>query len=252
MHFFILQAWFISLFVRGYKIKLKIPIIKATVIIREIEKVEKHRENVDKTFYRLKGQDSDGAGKVNIELPIPFKGFKPPQVVDITLRTSQTSLAEFRDEAAAIQPTTVGVYRTAATVKGGRRFSFSALVVAGDRNGRVGAGYGRANQVPPAIEKAEKEARRRMREYPLTGRTIPHMVEATYCSSRVRLIPASPGTGIIAGKAVRKVVELAGIADILTKTYGSTNALNVVKATMVALAKLRSLEQVLAIRQTLK
>jgi small subunit ribosomal protein S5 len=149
-------------------------------------------------------------------------------------------MAEFLDEAGAIESTTVGVYRTAATVKGGRRFSFSALVVVGDRSGRVGLGYGKANQVPPAIEKAQKEAKRRMRPYPLTGRTIPHAVTGRFGSCNVRLIPASPGTGVIAGAAVRAPLEMVGIQDCLTKSYGSNNSKNLVKAVMNGLEQLRT------------
>ena len=157
-------------------------------------------------------------------------------------------MAEFIDEAASIESTTVGVYRTAATVKGGRRFSFSAMVVAGDRNGRVGVGYGKANQVPPAIEKAQKEAKRRMREFSLIGRTIPHEVTGTYGACRVRLIPASPGTGVIAGAAVRAPLEMVGIQDCLTKSFGSNNSKNLVKAVVDGLSKLRSREVVEALR----
>jgi small subunit ribosomal protein S5 len=140
------------------------------------------------------------------------------------------------------------VYRTAATVKGGRRFSFSSLVVVGDRNGRVGYGYGKANQVPPAIEKAQKEAKRRMRLFPLQGRTIPHAVTGTYGACSVRLLPASPGTGVIAGAAVRAPLELVGIQDCLTKSYGSTNGKNLVKAVLDGLGKLRSRQQVEELR----
>ena len=133
----------------------------------------------------------------------------------------------------------IAINRSAAVVKGGRRFSFSSLAVVGNGDGLVGIGYGKAKEVPSAVEKSVKDGRKRLMRVVREGTTIPHMVEARYCSSRVRLIPASPGTGVIAGKAVRKVVELAGITDILTKVYGSTNALNVVKATMAALANLR-------------
>jgi small subunit ribosomal protein S5 len=149
-------------------------------------------------------------------------------------------MAEFLDEAAAIESTTVGVYRTAATVKGGRRFSFSALVVVGDRAGSVGIGYGKANQVPPAIEKAQKEARRRMKPYPLVRRTIPHAVEGRFGACRVRLVPASPGTGVIAGAAVRAPLEMLGVQDCLTKSFGSNNGKNLVKAVMNGLEQLRS------------
>lgn len=147
-----------------------------------------------------------------------------------------------------VEDNVIAINRSAAVVKGGRRFSFSALTVVGNREGIVGIGYGKAKEVPSAVEKSVKDGRKNLMRVTRDGTTIPHMVEAAYCASRVRLIPASPGTGIIAGKAVRKVVELAGIADILTKTYGSTNPLNVVKATMVALSQLRSAEHVEAIR----
>ncbi len=151
-------------------------------------------------------------------------------------------MAEFLDGSGGIESTTVGVFRTAATVKGGRRFSFSSLVVVGDRNGRVGAGYGKANQVPPAIEKAQKIAKRNMRPYPMAGRTIPHQVEGRFGACRVRLIPASPGTGVIAGAPVRAVLEMFGLQDCLTKSFGSNNPKNVVKAVLDGLSHLRSRE----------
>jgi small subunit ribosomal protein S5 len=157
-------------------------------------------------------------------------------------------MAEYIDESGGIESTTVGVFRTAATVKGGRRFSFSSLVVVGDRHGRVGAGYGKANQVPPAIEKAQKNARRAMQSYPMQGRTIPHAVEGRFGAARVRLIPASPGTGVIAGASVRAVLEMMGIQDCLTKSLGSNNSKNVVKAVMDGLSQLRSKEDVQALR----
>ncbi|MCA8956678.1 MAG: 30S ribosomal protein S5 [Planctomycetes bacterium] len=141
-----------------------------------------------------------------------------------------------------IEDDTVAINRSAAVVKGGRRFSFSALSVVGNRDGYVGIGYGKAKEVPAAIEKSIKAGRRRLMRVTRVGTTIPHQVEGVFCSSRVRLVPASPGTGIIAGKAVRKILELAGIRDILTKNYGSTNPINVVKATLVALSHLRSKE----------
>lgn len=152
------------------------------------------------------------------------------------------------DDQGTMQSTTVGVYRTAATVKGGRRFSFSSLVVVGDRQGRIGLGYGKANQVPPAIEKAQKEARRKMRPYAMHGSTIPHSVTGRFGAAIVRLIPASPGTGIIAGTAVRAPLELLGIQDCLTKAYGSTNPKNMVKAVFNGLDQLRSKDQVAALR----
>ncbi len=159
-------------------------------------------------------------------------------------------MAELIDETSALESTTVGVYRTAATVKGGRRFSFGALVVVGDRTGRVGVGYGKANMVPPAIEKAQKEARRRMRPYPLQGRTIPHVVTGRFGACVVRLIPASPGTGVIAGAAVRAPLEMLGVQDCLTKSYGSNNPKNLVKAVIKGFEQLRSKEDVGELRGT--
>ncbi len=142
----------------------------------------------------------------------------------------------------------IAINRSAAVVKGGRRFSFSSLAVVGNGDGLVGIGYGKAKEVPSAVEKSVKDGRKKLMRVIRDKTTIPHMVEGVYCASRVRLIPASAGTGVIAGKSVRKVVELAGISDILTKVYGSTNALNVVKATMVALSQLRDKKAIEALR----
>lgn len=136
------------------------------------------------------------------------------------------------------------VYRCATVVKGGRRFSFSALVVVGDRNGQVGIGYGKANEVPSAVEKATKAARRNLIKVNLIGTTIPHQTMAKYGASKVALIPASAGTGVIAGGSVRAVMELAGIKDVLTKAYGSTSPKNLVKAAFLGLRSLRSKEDV--------
>jgi small subunit ribosomal protein S5 len=154
------------------------------------------------------------------------------------------------DEAlsADVEDDVVAINRSAAVVKGGRRFSFSALSVVGNRNGLVGIGYGKGREVPGAIEKSVKDARKQIMRVVRQGTTIPHATEGHFCSTKVRLLPAAPGTGIIAGKAVRKVLERAGITDILTKNYGSTNALNVVKATMMALSKLRSREETASLR----
>ena len=157
-------------------------------------------------------------------------------------------MAELLDESSSIESTTVGINRTSATVKGGRRFSFSALVVVGDRHGRVGLGYGKANQVPQSIEKAQKEAKRKMRAYPLQGQTIPHQVDGRFGACGVRLVPASPGTGITAGSAVRAVLEMFGVKDCLTKCYCSTNKINLVKATIEALSNLRRREEIEALR----
>lgn len=142
----------------------------------------------------------------------------------------------------------VKVNRSAKVVKGGRRFSFSALTVVGNQDGVVGFGFGKAQEIPSAMQKAFKDGRRQLVRVPRVGTTIPHEVEGIYCSSKVRLIPASAGTGIIAGGTVRAVLELAGIHDVLTKSFGSTNPTNLVKATIVALGALRTKEQIAELR----
>jgi small subunit ribosomal protein S5 len=142
----------------------------------------------------------------------------------------------------------VQIRRCACVVKGGRRFSFAALVVTGDGNGRVGYGYGKAIEVPLAVDKATKQSNRTQMSVPIVGTTIPHQVIGEFRASRVLLLPAKPGTGIIAGDCVRSVVEAVGITDILTKAYGSTNPLNLVKATLDALKKLRTREQIERLR----
>ncbi|MEE8171022.1 MAG: 30S ribosomal protein S5, partial [Phycisphaerae bacterium] len=142
----------------------------------------------------------------------------------------------------------IRIYRCAVVVKGGRRFSFGALVIAGDRSGQVGWGYGKAKEVPGAVEKANKKARRSLVAVPLDGTTIPHEVQGRFGASKVKLIPASPGTGVIAGASVRPVLELAGVHDCLTKSYGSTSPKNLVKATIDALMHLRNRETVARLR----
>jgi small subunit ribosomal protein S5 len=157
-------------------------------------------------------------------------------------------MAELIDETSSIESTTVGVYRTSTTTSGGRRFSFSALVVVGDKAGKVGIGYAKSNQVPLAVEKAQKEARRKMAAYPVLRNTIPHIVEGRFGASKVRLVPATPGTGVIAGAAVRAILEMLGIQDCLTKSYGSTNPKNLVKATLTALSQLQMREKMESLR----
>jgi small subunit ribosomal protein S5 len=148
------------------------------------------------------------------------------------------------DDGTGIETAVVRIYRCAKVVKGGRTFSFGALVVAGDRRGNIGIGYGKANEVPPSVEKATKDARKAMFKVSLKGSTIPHAVRGSSGASSVVLVPARPGTGVKAGKSVRPCLELAGITDVLSKAYGSTSAKNLVKATIDALRRLQSREQV--------
>lgn len=152
-----------------------------------------------------------------------------------------------RDES-GFESSIVRIYRCAKVVKGGRTFSFGALVIAGDRKGNVGIGYGKANEVPPAVEKATKDARKNLIKVTLKGSTIPHIVRGRSGASTVTLVPARPGTGVTAGKSVRPCLELAGITDILTKAYGSTSPKNLVKATLDALRQLQDKSQVEAAR----
>ena len=142
----------------------------------------------------------------------------------------------------------VKIKRCAAVVKGGRRFSFAAMVVVGDKKGRVGYGYGKANEVPPSVEKAVKQATRSMINVPIEEGTIPHAVKGRFGAARVTLLPAGAGTGVIAGDAVRSVCESAGIENILTKSFGSNNPVVLVKATVNALEQLRTLQEVERLR----
>ena len=154
-----------------------------------------------------------------------------------------------RDNArGAFEERVVKIKRCAAVVKGGRRFSFAAMVVVGDKNGRVGWGYGKANEVPPSVDKAVKQGQRNMVNVPIVEGTIPHVVQGRDGAARVLLIPAGPGTGIIAGDAVRAVCESAGIHDILTKSLGTTNPVLLVKATFDAIRQLRTKEEVEVLR----
>jgi small subunit ribosomal protein S5 len=142
----------------------------------------------------------------------------------------------------------VKISRCAAVVRGGRRFSFGALVVVGDRNGQVGVGYGKAAEVPSAVEKGRKDATRNMKPIKLVGGTLPHRVVGRYGASRVVMVPAGPGTGVIAGSSVRAVLELAGIHDVLTKSYGSNTPRNLVYATFTGLRQMLSREEVSRLR----
>ena len=143
----------------------------------------------------------------------------------------------------------IKIKRCAAVVKGGRRFSFAAMVVVGDGNGKVGWGYGKANEVPPSVQKATKQAQNTMITVPVQDGTIPHQIKGRFGAAKVTLIPAGPGTGIIAGAAVRSVCEAAGISNILTKSFGTNNPVTLVKATIEALSNLRTKEEVQRLRE---
>ena len=143
---------------------------------------------------------------------------------------------------------TVAINRVAKVVKGGKNFRFSALMVVGDENGHVGVGMGKAAEVPEAIRKGIEDAKRHMIEVPIVGTTIPHEVEGKFSKGHVRMLPAEEGTGVIAGGPARAVLELAGIKDIRTKSFGSNNPANCVKATIAGLSELRTAEQIAKLR----
>ena len=180
---------------------------------------------------------------------------KPKIAKPVDPKDSETPVAvveelgvELEHETGEIVEKVVYVNRSAKVVKGGRRFHFSALVVAGDRRGHVGWGFGKANEVADAIRKGTEQAKKAMVHVNLRGPTIPHEVLGVFGGGRVLLRPASPGTGVIAGGGARAVIEAAGVRDVLTKSLGSSNAVNVVKATIDALLKLRPRSEILRVR----
>ncbi len=147
-----------------------------------------------------------------------------------------------------LEESVVKIFRNAKVVKGGRRFSFAALVVVGDRSGCVGYGYAKANEVPPAVEKAVKDAKKNLKRIPVVEDTIPHEVMGKYGATKIVMLPASPGTGVIAGSSARAVLEAVGVRNVLTKIYGSRSAKHVVKAVMDGLLKLRDKETIASMR----
>lgn len=153
-----------------------------------------------------------------------------------------------RSDEQGLEEIVVRIYRCAKVVKGGRRFSFGSLVVVGDRRGNVGVGYGKSNEVPGSVEKGKKIASRSLKKVKLIGGTLPHRVVGRFGASKVVMLPASPGTGVIAGTSVRAVLELAGVKDVLTKSMGSTSPKNLVRATMDGLNQLINRDDVERLR----
>ena len=154
----------------------------------------------------------------------------------------------FEQEAPEFKERLVSINRVAKVVKGGRNFRFSALMVVGNEYGKVGIGMGKAAEIPEAVRKGIEDAKRHMVEVPLVGTTIPHQVEGRFSKGHVRMLPAEEGTGVIAGGPARAVLEMAGIKDIRTKSYGSNNPANCVKATLDGLKQLRTVEQIARLR----
>ena len=157
-------------------------------------------------------------------------------------------MPRFEQQQSEFKDRLVAVNRVSKTVKGGRNSRFSALVVVGDENGRVAAGMGKAVEIPEAVRKATEDAKKTLIDVPITGTTIPHEVTGYYSTAKVVLIPAPEGTGVIAGGAARAVLEMAGVKDIRTKSFGTNNPINMVKATIEALKLLRTPEQVAQMR----
>ena len=155
---------------------------------------------------------------------------------------------KFEREVPEFKEKLVAINRVAKVVKGGKNFRFTALMVVGNENGKVGVGLGKAVEIPEAVQKGVEDAKRHMIEVPIVGTSIPHQVEGKFGKGHVRMLPAEEGTGVIAGGPVRAVLEMAGIKDIRTKSFGSNNPSNCVKATLDGLSQLRTIEQIAALR----
>src|SRR6185312_1850504 len=198
------------------------------------------------------GRRRQGGGFRSRRLPIPRQnqglGGRGPRGRTGALTHMGSRYPHSSGERSELADRVVRVNRVAKVVKGGRKFSFSALIVVGDMNGRVGAGIGKAREVTEAIRKGMDVAKRNMITVPMVGTTIPHEVHLKWGAARIMLKPAAPGTGVISGGAMRAVIETAGIKDILTKSHGTNNPINTVRATLAALQQLRTVEQIVGRR----
>ncbi len=205
------------------------------------EAPDKNTEQVGAELEAPAASGAEGSAAQTGETPGAQVVPEPP--AESLYRIWASSKKRIRPEELSLKEELIMLNRTAKVVKGGKRFSFAALVVVGDGQGHVGAGFGKANEVPEAIAKAVEDAKKNLIEVPLVGRTIPHPIIGHFGAARVMLRPAAEGTGIIAGPAVRAVLQLAGVGDVLTKVLGTNNKINVVRATIEALCSLISAEE---------
>ncbi len=214
------------------------------------EQVENEGTGNGDSDEEVSGSEDENSGEDEVEQEagdeeVPEVQSSSEETQDQKENASHVGEGEEGDE---FEESVVHVNRCCKVVQGGKQFSFSALVVAGNRNGKISYGFGKANQVPQAIQKAIDDSRKRTIDVPIVHGTIPHRVELEYCSTKLLLRPASPGTGVIAALPVRTTVNLAGITDLLTKVYGSTNPINCVKAVYEGLKSLRTKEEIEELR----